>query len=184
VIGRTGTDRSVKENQGMVARITRDIGPHRSRRFRNAGVAVLLVLSLGTLGYVLVEGVEWFDALYMTVITVTTVGYSEIFPLGTGGRVLNIFVTLFGVGTILYVASVVAEYLVSGELGGAIGQRRMNRQIAGMSGHYVVCGFGRTGQQVVEELQHAGQDVVVIDKNEDEAARAALDSCGSWRFWR
>jgi voltage-gated potassium channel len=171
VNGNVSTDRETGK-KGMVARISGDLGPHRSRRFRNAGVAVLLVLTLGTLGYVLVEGVDWFDALYMTVITVTTVGYSEVFPLGTGGRILNIFVTLFGVGTILYVASVVAEYLISGELGGAIGQRRMNRQILGMSGHYVVCGYGRTGQQVVEQLRHAGQDVVVIDRNEDEVARA------------
>jgi voltage-gated potassium channel len=172
VSGETDKDRRSAKRKGFVAQIRRDIGPDRGRRFRNAGVAVLLVFALGTLGYVLVEGVDWFDALYMTVITVTTVGYSEVFPLGTGGRVLNIFVTLFGVGTILYVASVVAEYLVSGELGGAIGQRRMNRHIAGMSGHYVVCGYGRTGRQVVEELQHAGQEVVVVDNNEDEVGNA------------
>jgi voltage-gated potassium channel len=128
VNGSADTDKET-EKKGMVAQISSNLGPHRSRRFRNAGVAVLLVPALGTLGYVLLEGVDWFDALYMTVITVMTVGYSEVFPLGTGGRVMNIFVTLFGVGAILYVASVVVEYLVSGELGGAIGQRRMSDRL-------------------------------------------------------
>lgn len=150
-------------------------GARAGRRLVVAAVAVLLILAMGTVGFVLIENAGWFDSLYMTIVTVTTVGYSEIIPLGTGGRVLNIFVLLFGVGTILYVASVLAEYLLSGQLGGVIGQRRMNRQIAGMSGHYVVCGYGRTGENVVAELRHAGKDVVVVDSSEVEIARAVGD---------
>ena len=150
-------------------------GARAGRRLVVAAVAVLLILAMGTVGFVLIENAGWFDSLYMTIVTVTTVGYSEIIPLGTGGRVLNIFVLLFGVGTILYVASVLAEYLLSGQLGGVIGQRRMNRQIAGMSGHYVVCGYGRTGENVVAELRHAGKGVVVVDSSEVEVERAIAD---------
>lgn len=146
--------------------------PHTERRFLIGIVAGFLVLMLGTVGYVLVESAGWFDSLYMTIVTVTTVGYAEIIPLGIGGRVLNIFVILFGVGTILYVASVVAEYLFSGELRGVIGQRRMNRQIAGMTGHYVVCGYGRTGRRVVAELRHSAKEVVVVDAAEANVALA------------
>lgn len=145
---------------------------HPERRFLIGLVAGFLVLMGGTVGYVLVEKAGWFDSLYMTIVTVTTVGYSEIIPLGTGGRVLNIFVILFGVGTVLYVASVIAEYLFSGELRGIIGQRRMNRQIAGMSGHYVVCGYGRTGERVAAELLHSGKEVVVVDVLDANVARA------------
>ncbi len=133
------------------------------RRLLIGGVAGVLVMLLGTVGYVLVEGASWFDALYMTFVTVSTVGYSEIIPLGTGGRVLNIFVIALGVSTVLYVATVVAEYLLSGELRGIIGQRRMNRQIASMAGHYVVCGYGRTGERVADELRHSSREVVVVD---------------------
>ncbi len=142
------------------------------RRFLIGIIAGTVVLVGGTVGYVLVEGASWFDSLYMTLVTVSTVGYAEIFPLGTGGRVLNIFVILFGVGTVLYVASVVAEYLFSGELRGVIGQRRMNRQIESMKGHYIVCGYGRTGQRVVDELLHSAREVVVIDASEVNVALA------------
>ncbi len=156
--------------------IKTQIGPgldaETSRRFLIGLISGILVLAFGTVGYVLVEGASWFDSFYMTIVTVTTVGYSEIIPLGTGGRVLNIFVILFGVGTVLYVAGVVAEYLFSGELRGIIGQRRMNKQIEALSGHYVVCGYGRTGQRVVAELTHSGKEVVVIDALEVNVARA------------
>lgn len=145
------------------------------RRLITAIAAVFMVLALGTIGYALIEGAGWFDSFYMTVMTVTTVGYTEYIPLGTGGKVLNVFVMLIGVGTILYVASVLAEYLLSGQLGGVIGKQRMNRQIASMSGHYIVCGYGRTGRQVVSELKHAGREVVVADSSEIKINRAIED---------
>ncbi len=159
----------------LASRHGRGVEQRTDRRFVIGIVAVLIVLAGGTAGYALVESAGWFDSLYMTIVTVTTVGYTEIIPLGTGGRVLNIFVILFGVGTILYVASLVAEYLFSGELREIIGQRRMNRQIADMSGHYVVCGYGRTGERVVAELQHSSREVVVVDFSEANVARAMED---------
>ncbi len=156
----------------LATRLGRGSDSRTERRFLGGIIAGFLVLVGGTIGYVLVENAGWFDSLYMTIVTISTVGYSEIIPLGTGGRVLNIFVILFGVGTVLYVASILAEYLFSGELREIIGQRRMNRHIAGMTGHYVVCGYGRTGEQVVSELTHSAKEVVVVDVSEQNVARA------------
>ena len=144
-------------------------------RLTAAAAAVFMILMVGTAGYVLIEDASWFDAFYMTVITVTTVGYEEVFPLSTGGRIFTIFVSLIGVGTILYVASLMAEYIISGQLGGLIGQRRMNRQIAGLTGHYIICGYGRTGRRVSSELKAEGHEVVVVDANEENLARAVQD---------
>lgn len=154
------------------AHIGPGIDAQTSKRFLIGLVSGVAVLAFGTIGFVLIESASWFDSFYMTIVTVTTVGYSEIIPLGTGGRVLNIFVLLFGVGTILYVASVVAEYLFSGELREIIGHRRMRNSIANMTGHYVVCGYGRTGQRVVAELRHSGAQVVVVDAAEANVNRA------------
>jgi voltage-gated potassium channel len=79
------------------------------------------------------------------------------------------------VGTILYVASILAEYVLSGQLGGLIGQRRMNRQIAALSGHYIVCGYGRTGRRVTSELKAEGREVVIVDAEEVEISQAIHD---------
>lgn len=141
-------------------------------RFAVAAFSGLFILIGGTAGYVFIENASWFDAFYMTVITVTTVGYEEAFPLSTAGRVFTIFVSLFGVGTILYVASLLAEYVLSGQLRGMIGQRRMNRQIAGMTEHYIVCGYGRTGRRVSDELKREGRQVVIVDSSEEKVADA------------
>ncbi len=155
-----------------VTRLGDGSAPRTQRRLVIGVIAALSVVFSGTLGFVLVEDAGWFESLYMTLITVTTVGYTETVPLGTGGRVLNIFVVFFGVGTIFYVGGVIAEYLFSGELRQTIGQRRMNRQIGGMTGHYVVCGYGRTGERVVSELTHSAREVVVVDFQEENVALA------------
>ncbi len=165
----------VSESLVERSRLHTVLDPHTTRRLLIGLIAGVFVTLFGTVGYVLVEGAGWFDSFYMTVVTVSTVGYSEVVPLGAGGRVLNIFVIILGVSTILYVASVIAEYLLSGQLGGVIGQRRMNRQIAGMNGHYVICGYGRTGARVVAELSHSGESVVVVDRLEENVAHALVD---------
>jgi voltage-gated potassium channel len=171
-------DRSNAQRQmrsALAARAIQTQSESIDRRFALAATTVAVVLIVSTVGYVLIEGASWFDAFYMAVITVTTVGYGEVFPLDTAGRVFTIFVTLFGVGTILYVASLLAEYVLSGQLGGMIGQRRMNRQIAGLNGHYVVCGYGRTGRRVSDELRREGRGVIVVDASEQKVGQAIVD---------
>lgn len=124
----------------------------------------------------LIEGVALLDALYMTVITVSTVGYREPFPLSTEGRAFTILLIVTGVGSALYFLSLVGESLLEGRLRDIYRRGAMLRQIAHMSGHVIVCGYGRFGQIVVEDLRSAGSQVVVVEQ--DPALEALLESVG------
>lgn len=134
------------------------------------GLFSIIVLA-GTVGYMVIEGWAAFDALYMTVITLTTVGFLEVHPLGTGGRVLTMVLVVTGVSTFLYLATAFAEYAIGGTLTGKLRSRRMEQRIGKLTGHYIVCGYGRVGQQVVRDLEQQGQSVVVVDATEDAVAR-------------
>lgn len=133
--------------------------------WRRVGIALLalgVVLVGGAIGYV-VLGFGVLDAAYQTVTTVATVGFREVRPLSSAGKIFTIVLILVGVGTALYTFSVVLETLVEGRLSEVFGRRRMERAIAGMSGHVVVCGWGRVGRSVGRFVGGARQDVVVID---------------------
>jgi voltage-gated potassium channel len=122
-------------------------------------------MAAGTIGY-LVFGFGLLDALYQTVTTVTTVGFKEVRPLSDGERVFTIVLILVGVGTALYTLSALIEVLVGGELGGTFGRRRMERQIRSMQDHVIVCGWGRVGRTISEELAEAGEDAVVVERDD------------------
>ena len=140
-------------------------------------VAVLATLTLaGSFGYMLVEGWGFLDALFMTVTTLTTVGYEVVHPLSTAGRIFTLVLIAAGVGVTFYLIVVVAEIILEGRLREIFQRSAMQRRIDGMSQHIVVCGFGRFGRVVVEELVHAGEGVVVIDR--DPALAAALEQAG------
>jgi voltage-gated potassium channel len=127
------------------------------------------VLLCGTLGYVLIERWPWQDALFMTVITLSSVGYSEVHELSQAGEIFTIGLILLGVSSIAYTFTVLADYVVAGELNGVLRRQRMQRSINQMRQHYVVCGFGRMGQQVVSGLLESQQRVVVIDAQAEAA---------------
>src|SRR4051812_16371608 len=115
-------------------------------------IPTALILA-GTLGYYLIEPeYTLFDALYMTVITVTTVGYGEVKPLSTAGRVFTIFLLLGGVFTIFYAATELIRGVISGEIHQVFGRERMARNIAGLQDHIIVCGYGRMGRHVCHEF--------------------------------
>jgi voltage-gated potassium channel len=136
------------------------------------GLAALIgVLVIGTGGYV-AFGFPLLDAMYQTVTTVTTVGFREVHPLSTGGRVFTMGLILGGVGTALYSFTLVLEVVVEGQLQEALGRRRMDRQIARIAGHVIVCGFGRVGRNLAHYVAGAGQDVVVIERDPERAAAA------------
>jgi voltage-gated potassium channel len=128
-----------------------------------------LFLLVGTIGYRLVEGPGWtfFDALYMTVITLTTVGYQEVHPLSPAGRAFTIVLALTGVFTLLYVASEVIRTVVSGELREDVGRQMMERTLADMRDHAIVCGLGRMGRRVCKEFEAQRLPYVVIEHDEN-----------------
>ena len=137
----------------------------RQLRFLLLPLAVLLLLLLGgTIGYQLVEGWDWFDSLYMTVISITTVGFQEVHPLTPRGRAFTMVLTVGGVFTAFYAAMEFIRAVVSGEIGIVFGRQRMESRLAQLKGHFVVCGFGRMGRLVCEEFSGAGLPFVVVDR--------------------
>ena len=134
--------------------------------------AIVAILLLGTAGYMAVEGWPFLDALFMTVITVTTVGYAEVHALSGAGRVLTILVILTGFGTIAALLTRFAEFIVQGELTQAFERRRMSKKIEHLNDHYILCGYGRIGQTICEELIDQRLDIVVIEPEPALAERA------------
>lgn len=138
------------------------------------GLFLLLAITvIGTIGYLLL-GLGFLDSLYQTIITVSTVGYREVGPDDTSVayRIFTMLVILSGVGTALYTLGVVLESLVEGSLTDHLWRRRMDRVIDQMSGHVIVCGWGRVGQTLARDLVAAGSDVVVIDIDADRMVGA------------
>ena len=142
------------------------------------GLAIVAVLTLaGSAGYMLIERMPFLDALYMTVITITTVGYEEVKPLDTAGRLFTIVIIFVGVGTAYYVFAAVTEVVVSGQFREFVGKSTMNRKIQHLEGHVILCGYGRFGRVVAEELKTDRHIVVVIEINpalEPELVRSGL----------
>jgi voltage-gated potassium channel len=141
------------------------------RRLRFGLAALVGVIVAGTVGYAAL-GFPWLDALYQTVTTVTTVGFREVQPLSAGGQAFTIVLILVGVGTALFTFTQVLEVVVEGHVQEVLGRRRMEREIARMSGHVIVCGFGRVGRNLAQYVTGAGEDVVVIDHDPVRASAA------------
>jgi voltage-gated potassium channel len=141
------------------------------RRFRNRlifiCVALAAILAGGTLGFIFIEGYPPFDAFYMTMITVSTVGYAEVHPLSHAGRVFNSFLIFFGVTIMLLAVGSMTQAIIELELNQYFGKRRNKKMIDKLNDHYIVCGFGRVGRGAASELQRAGVPFLVVDKNED-----------------
>jgi voltage-gated potassium channel len=134
---------------------------------------VVGAIVIGTTGYMVLDpGWRAIDALYMTVITLTTVGFREVQPLNDAGRVWTMLLSLAGVGLIFGSVGIVAEYLVVEATSGRREAERMASAVSKLSGHYILCGYGRVGQTVARELVHAGRKAVVIDILPESLARA------------
>lgn len=145
---------------------------------RRLAVGALLFLGLfafGVLGYMAIEGWSFIDALFMTAITVTTVGFEEVHPLDTGGKVFTIFVAFLGVGWAFYILLGFVELLLEGQLGLALGVRRMKRKIDALRDHYILCGFGRVGAEIAREFTARGVPFVIVESNPEVIGRAQAD---------
>ena len=153
------------------------------RRLRLALAMLASVFVLGTIGYVAL-GFSVLDAVYQTVTTVATVGFREVQPLDDAGKVFTIVLILVGVGTALYTFSVVLETLFEGHLHAVFGRRRMERLIDAMQGHIIVCGWGRVGRAIAEELTAARTDLVVIDRDSTRVCGGTVAGRGRRRHRR
>lgn len=136
---------------------------------------VTALFFIGVVGYMLLEGYNAVEALYMTVITLTTVGFAEVRPLSDAGRVFTIILLFLGVGTVAYSVGALVEYVLAGKLGGQFASRRMHTALEAMNNHTIICGYGRVGRSAALSLQQNGRPLVIIDKNEDQVATARAD---------
>ena len=143
------------------------------RRFIFIAGLLGFTLIVGTVGFRLIEGYSWFEGFYMTLTTITTVGYQEMRPLGHAGRVFNSFLILFGVTAMFLAVGAMTQTIIEIELQDQYGKRRKKRMIENLHDHFIVCGFGRVGRNACSEFQRAHAPFLVIDRNEQRVQKAA-----------
>ena len=146
-------------------------------RLRAAGLILLAVMAVGTLGYRFLEGHSWLDATYMTVITLSTVGFQEVKPLSDAGKIFTMVLLVVGLGVVFYTVGAVAKIVVEGEFQQFFGRRRMEKRIGSLKDHYLVCGFGRIGEAICRELASKPVPFVVIESWEERARKAQEAQC-------
>jgi voltage-gated potassium channel len=147
-----------------------------SRRIRIAIILLFCTIAFGTFGYHMIEGMPFFDAFYMTMITISTVGFSEIKPLSTAGRILTILIISTGITIGAYTIGTLLRMFIEGEFGRIFGRRKLERNISAMQGHFIICGFGRIGSIICMELKADSIPFIIIE--EDTTKNGALEKLG------
>jgi voltage-gated potassium channel len=137
---------------------------------------LIAIIVFGTGGYIAVEGMSLFDAFYMTIITISSVGFMEVQPLSTIGRGITIVIIVMGISLMTFTLGQVARIFVEGELRKILGRRKLEKQVAELQDHYIICGYGRIGQIIVKELTTTKIPLVVIEQ--DPAAIEMLEEEG------
>lgn len=132
------------------------------------GLLFLSIIIFGTEGYVIIEECSFLDGLFMTMITITTVGFSEVIPLSPNGKLFTILLIVLGVGFVMFIFGKITEAVVEGGLRRVYGRINMNKKVAKLENHYIVCGFGRIGRVICKLLHEDNRPFVVIDNDEKE----------------
>ncbi len=145
------------------------------RHLRLIGIALACVVLAGTAGFHFIFGWQWLDAFYMVVTTLTTIGYQEIHPLSSGGRVFNLALIFFGVALVFLSIGALTQALLEFELRSFFGRRKMERDIGRLTDHYIICGAGRVGRSAARELARRPVPFVIIEQNEAKAQRYGDD---------
>lgn len=146
-----------------------------ARRLLYIASVLLAVIAVGTVGYIVIEDWAFMDALFMTVTTISTVGYREVRELSEAGRIYTIFVIIGGVGVMFYSVGSFAQYLIEGQLANILGGRRMKQDISRLKDHVIICGYGQVGREVALTLSEEKIPFVVVDNNEESIKRATED---------
>lgn len=142
------------------------------RRVLQIVLAITTVIGIGCAGYMTFARYPLFEAAYMALTTITTIGYGEVMPLGPAGRVFNMFYIVIGVATVLVALGVLTQAMIELELSGYFQKRRRRRMIENLQSHFIVCGYGRVGRSASEELKKSGVPILVVDRNEERVERA------------
>ena len=146
------------------------------RNLRTIGLLLLIVVGIGTAGFHYIERWPWFDGLYMVVTTLTTIGYQEVHPLSHAGRIFNVFVILSGVSLLLLGVGALSQALLEFELQSFFGRRRMEREIARLTDHFIICGMGRVGRSVARELARKPASFIIIESAENKRQKFASEN--------
>jgi len=140
-----------------------------------AFVMLLILLCFGIIGYRFISGLSWIDAIYMTVITITTVGFGEVQPLGVPAKIFTIFLILASVVIVGYAISIITEYILSRNNFEDLKQRNMQKKIDAMSDHIIICGYGRNGKQAAKKLEAYNKPYVIIERDKEIIERLQED---------
>ncbi len=138
---------------------------YNSRKFILIIILLISLWALGITGYIVIEGWSFLDAVYMTVISLTTVGFGEVHALSPKGRVFTILLLVMGLGIFSYSVRVLAEATIEGHFKGILGRKRMQKAIEKLNNHFIVCGYGRIGRTISKDITHKGIPVVVVESN-------------------
>ncbi len=136
-----------------------------SKRLRHAFMMLIGIIAFGTLGYYSFENMSLFEAFYMTIITISTVGFSEITPLTNVGRTITVIIIVLGISAGTYTIGIIMRWFVEGELLKIFGRLRVKKQISELKDHFIICGFGRIGRTVCSELHADSIEFVIIDQD-------------------
>ncbi|HEY4440557.1 MAG TPA: NAD(P)-binding protein, partial [Candidatus Elarobacter sp.] len=145
------------------------------RRLQVAAAMLIAVVLAGTAGYVALEGWTWFDAFYMTITTITTIGGGEPQALDVAGKWWTIGVVAVGFGSLTYTVLALMAFAIEGQLSQVFEQRRMHRKVRRMQNHLILCGFGRVGRAIAREFTDEGIPFVVVDSDDDSLVEAAAE---------